>query len=103
MNAFVMTLLLLVGLSYFVYVMYGRASVLLAMKPTNRLDRIPERVKRLVLFGLGQKRMVNPEEAGPGFMHVLIYAAFMVLALRELLLVGMGFSETLLAVLSTPT
>jgi hypothetical protein len=36
-------------------------------------------------------------------MHVMIFAAFMVLALRTIMLFVMGFSESALAVLSTPT
>ena len=103
MNPFVTSLLLLVGLSYFVWTMYGRASVLLAMKGANRLDRPLERARRLLLFGLGQKRMMDKEERTPGVMHVLIYVAFMVLALRTLMLFVMGFSPTALEVLSTPT
>ena len=103
MNPFVISLLLLVGLTYFVYTMYGRASVLLAMKPASRVDRLPERIARLTLFGLGQKRMVDPEERGPGLSHIAIYAAFMVLGLREISLIVMGFSPTALEVLSTPT
>jgi hypothetical protein len=48
-------------LTVFVYIMYGRTSVLLAMKPENRLDHLAERTRALLRFGLGQKRMVDPE------------------------------------------
>lgn len=102
MNPSATTLLLLAGLSFFVHTMYGRASVLLAMKRENRLDDIPRRLKALLLFGIGQKRMVDKEEFGPGVMHILIYAAFMVLAVRTALLFVMGFSDDVLRVLSTP-
>src|SRR5216684_8901834 len=72
------------------------------MKKEDRGDHPSVRAKRLLLFGLGQKRMVDPEERGPGVMHVLIFAAFMVLAVRTILLFVMGFSESALEVLSTP-
>src|SRR5512144_3282967 len=103
MNPLIASLLVFVGLTVFVYIIYGRTSVLLAMKPDNRLDRLGERTRALIRFGLGQKRMVDPEERTPGVAHVLIFVAFVVLALRTLMLFAMGFSETLLEVLSTPT
>jgi Fe-S oxidoreductase len=103
MNPIITAFLLLAGLSAFVYTMYGRVFALTGMKWTNRFDRPLERLKGLVLFGLGQKRMVDPEERGPGVMHVLIFAAFMVLAARTIMLFAMGFSHDLLVVLSTPT
>src|SRR5215813_6382421 len=103
MNPLITSLLVFVGLTVFVYIMYGRTAVLLAMKPENRLDRLADRTRALIRFGLGQKRMVDPEERAPGWAHVLIFVAFMVLALRTLMLFAMGFSETLLDLLSTPT
>ncbi len=103
MNPVITSLLVFVGLTVFTYVMYGRVSALLAMKPENRLDRLPERARALIRFGLGQKRMVDPEERTPGVAHVLIFAAFLVLAVRTLMLFAMGFSGTLLELLSTPT
>src|SRR5215470_6018890 len=102
MNPLITSLLLFVGITVFVYIMYGRSSVLLAMKPENRLDHLAERTRALIRFGLGQKRMVDPEERSPGLAHVLIFVAFMVLALRTIMLFAMGFSSTLLEVLSTP-
>src|SRR5215472_4786473 len=103
MNPLITSLMLFVGLTVFVYIMYGRTSVLLAMRPGNRLDLLSERPRALVRFGLGQKRMVDPEERTPGWAHILIFVAFMVLAFRTLMLFAMGFSSTLLEVLSTPT
>jgi Fe-S oxidoreductase len=100
MSPIITGLLLAVAVPIFVMTMSGRAGVLLAMRKENRLDNIPLRIKRLVLFGLGQKRMVDPEEFTPGLMHVFIYAAFMVLALRTVMLFAMGFSSTALAVLT---
>ena len=97
MNPVVTSLLLLVGLIYFVHTAYGRTAVLLAMKPENRLDHPWARTLALLRFGLGQKRMVDPEERGPGVAHVLIFVAFVVLALRTVMLFAMGFSDGLVA------
>src|SRR5688572_30278023 len=101
MNFTVTALLLFVGISFFAYTMYGRVLALSGMKPADRLDRPLERLRRMTLFALGQKRMLDPEERGPGLMHLFIYGAFMVLALRTASLFAMGFSETLLSVLRT--
>ncbi|HEX8699606.1 MAG TPA: (Fe-S)-binding protein [Myxococcaceae bacterium] len=100
MSPIITGLLLAFALSFFGYTIAGRAGVLLALKRENRLDRIPFRVGQLLRFGLGQKRMVDPEEFTPGLMHVFIFAAFMVLALRTVSLFAMGFSETALSVLT---
>ncbi|MFP2909593.1 heterodisulfide reductase-related iron-sulfur binding cluster [Pyxidicoccus sp. 3LFB2] len=100
MSPIITGLLLAVAVPIFVMTMSGRVGVLLAMKKENRFDNIPLRLKRLALFGLGQKRMVDPEEFTPGLMHVFIYAAFMVLALRTVMLFAMGFSATALDVLT---
>jgi Fe-S oxidoreductase len=102
--SFIATLLLVfAGLAAFVHTMYGRTRVLLGMKPAQRLDRPGLRLLALLRFGFGQKRMVDPEERTPGVMHVFIFVAFVVLALRTLMLFTMGFSETALSALTVPS
>jgi Fe-S oxidoreductase len=96
MSPLATSLLLLSGLSLFAYTIHGRILPLLAMRPENRLDAPARRLNALLRFGLGQRRMVDPEEFTPGLMHLFIFAAFMVLALRTVSLFAMGFSETLL-------
>jgi Fe-S oxidoreductase len=103
MNPFVTSILLLIGVFFFGFTVAGRTLVLLRARPVNRFDRPLERLRRLLEFGFGQKRMVDPEERTPGAMHVLIFIAFVVLALRTIMMFVMGFSETALHVLSTPT
>ncbi|KFA94718.1 (Fe-S)-binding protein [Archangium violaceum] len=103
MSPIITGLLLTVGVSIFVMTMAGRIGVLLAMKHENRLDNLPQRATALLSFGLGQKRMVDREEFTPGLMHVFIFAAFMVLAVRTIMLFVMGFSETALVVLTDLT
>jgi len=102
MNPGVATLLVFCGLAAFVHTVYGRTAVLLAMRPASRLDHPRARLAALLRFGFGQRRMVDEEERGPGVMHVFIFAAFVVLALRTLMLFAMGFSETALEVLTRP-
>ncbi len=100
MSPIITGLLLAVALSVFAMTMAGRTGVLLGMKRENRLDVIPWRLGQLLRFGLGQQRMVDREEFTPGLMHVFIFVAFLVLALRTIMLFAMGFSETAYAVLT---
>ena len=103
MNFYLTELILLVGLFLFLRTIGGRFYTMRALKPdaAPRWDRIGERLLVLAKFGLGQRRMVDREELLPGFMHVLIFGAFMVLAVRTVMLFVMGFSESALAVLGT--
>jgi Fe-S oxidoreductase len=102
MNPVFAAILVVGGVGLFLYTMLGRLKAMAALssEPGNRLDRVPERVAALLKFGLGQRRMVDPEEFVPGLMHVLIFSAFVVLALRTVMLFVMGFSSTALEVLS---
>ncbi len=93
MNPALTALLLLVAAAAFAYTMTRRVVPLLALRRDVRTDRLGERVSALLRFGFGQKRLVDPEERRPGVMHVVIFFAFLVLAVRTVTLFGMGFSE----------
>jgi Fe-S oxidoreductase/nitrate reductase gamma subunit len=84
--------MLVVGLAFFAFTMLRRVAPLFALRRESRVDRVGERVRALLRFGIGQKRLVDPEERGPGVLHVLVFVAFMVLALRTVSMFGMGFS-----------
>jgi Fe-S oxidoreductase/nitrate reductase gamma subunit len=88
------TAMLLLALGFFAWTLYRRLAPLRALRREDRVSRTGERVATLLRFGLGQARLVDPEERGPGVMHVLVFAAFMVLAIRTLTLFGVGFSST---------
>ncbi len=90
-NPLFMTLLLLAALGTFGWTMRRRLPPLLFGRKEVRWDRLGERVSALMKFGLGQRRLVAPGERGSGIAHVLVFAAFMVLSLRTVTLVLMGF------------
>lgn len=94
MNPILVSVFLFCGLSFFAVTMWGRLKGFRALQgvPGNRMDRVGERVGALLKFGFGQKRMVDPEEFVPGFMHVLIFAAFLTVQARSGMLFVMGFS-----------
>src|SRR5688572_13229383 len=94
-GAIVFLMLLAFGIT-----MAWRVMAMRALKPENRNDRLGERAKALLVFGFGQKRMVDPEEFSPGLMHLFIFIAFLAVQLRSGMLFVMGFSKGALDVLS---
>ena len=75
-----MRCLIVLGLGLFAVTMIPRLQILARMQHEPfRFTRIGERAFRLLKFGLGQKRLVDPEEFTPGLAHVFIFGAFMVL------------------------
>ncbi len=93
MNPLLTAALLLVGGAAFVVSLTVRFAPLLALRRVDRRSHPGERLAALLRFGLGQRRLLDREELVPGLLHVLIFAAFLVLALRTITLFGMGFSE----------
>ncbi|HTN52146.1 MAG TPA: (Fe-S)-binding protein [Anaeromyxobacter sp.] len=85
--------MLVVAGAFFAFTMVRRLAPLLALRREDRTDRPRERLALLLRFGLGQARLVDPEERLPGILHVLLFGAFLVLALRTVTLFGVGLSE----------
>ncbi len=84
--------LLVLALGIFAMTMVPRIQLLFRLAPEEgRFRDMGVRAGRLLRFGLGQKRLVDPEEFKPGLAHVFIFAAFMVLAIRTVTLFGMAF------------
>jgi Fe-S oxidoreductase len=78
------------GLLVFAGIMAGRMRLLLAARPAGRLDRIPERTRRAIVDGLGQKQFLSGEQPA-GIMHALIFWGFVVLMIQVVLLFGRTF------------
>ncbi len=96
MNPILVSVFLFCGLSFFAVTMMGRVRAFrfLSPEPGTRLDRRSERLMALLKFGFGQKRMVDREEFVPGLMHVLIFAAFLAVQARTLMLFVMAYSTS---------
>jgi Fe-S oxidoreductase len=94
MNPLLTAALLLIGGAAFVVSVTVRLTPLLALRRVDRTSRAGERIAALLRFGFGQRRLVDPEELIPGLLHVLLFAAFLVLGLRTVTLFGVGFSES---------
>jgi len=94
MNPFLMTLLLIVGLIVFGRTMYYKIQLLKALEPTDRFDRLADRIRSVVIIALGQKRLVGrKKEWASGIMHAFIFWGFCILLIRSLSLYGEGFVQ----------
>lgn len=93
MSPIVISLMLLAAGGFFAWTMRRRIPPLLFARHEVRWDRPGERLVRLLKFGIGQGRMPSKGEKPAGIAHILIFSAFMVLAIRTITLVGMGFSK----------
>ena len=75
------------ALLVFAWIIAGRARLLLAARPAGRLDRLPERLRRAVVYGLGQRKFLSGEQPA-GIMHALIFWGFAVLMIQVVVLFG---------------
>ena len=68
-----------VGLvGFFVYQVFRRLSVLLRLPGANRFDRIGERIKTTLVYGIGQLKFFKGEQPA-GIVHALVFWGFLVL------------------------
>ena len=93
MSPWLTALLLLAAGAFFAFTMARRLVPLGALRREDRTDRPGERLLALLRFGFGQARMPDRGEVWPGLLHILLFAAFLVLALRTVTLVGIGFDR----------
>jgi len=83
--------LLVIAGAFFLWTIRTRFGLLFVLKSENRFDQVGRRVGALLEFGLGQRRMID--DPLPGLMHIFIFLAFMVVALRTVTMFGLGFSK----------
>ena len=100
MEPILMTVALAAALAVFTYSIVAKVRLFLRMAPENRFDQPWRRLGLLFRIGLGQSKLVGREkERSSGAMHFFIFWGFMILALREIILVGgayqPGFQEWL--------
>jgi len=89
MGPFAMLILLGAALALFTATMIRRLDVMRAAQPENRLDHAGQRLRSLLAVGFGQRKLLY--EKGPGWMHAIIFAGFLVVAFRTLTLIIRGF------------
>jgi len=83
-------LILITALALFSYLIYVRIRLLFIARPEaeNRFNKIGERIKSILVFVFGQKRLLN--ETYAGIMHLLIFYGFVVFFLGTITIIGEG-------------
>jgi Fe-S oxidoreductase len=93
MSHLVFPVLWAIGMLVFAGIIAARARLLFAARPAGRLDRIPERLRRLVVDGVGQRKFMSGEQPA-GIMHALVFWGFVVLMIQVVTLFGRAFDAT---------
>ena len=99
MNPILMTAIFLGTLGMFAWTAVRRTQLLLVGAPDRELTLEPEsirkRIENVLVYALGQKKMVaNERYSLAGIAHVAIFAAFQILLLNTLLLWGRAYDES---------
>ncbi len=86
-------LILLVALTSMAYSLYRRGILLfVAQGKDTRWEKIPQRIKSVLINAIGQKRLLARDRAS-GVMHAMIFWGFLVISLRTITFFVMGFKE----------
>ncbi len=91
MTTIALLLLLAAAAGLFGYTILRRLQILLAVRRDRRLDRIGERIRRVLVYAFGQKKFLVGEQPA-GIMHVLIFWGFVTVSIRTITLFGQGFN-----------
>jgi Fe-S oxidoreductase len=107
LNALVFAVVLAIGLGIFIRQIWGRFNQLRASTGKFTVDSIPDRVRAVLVYALGQKKFVRPEaarqgEAVAGWMHFFIFWGFSILGIQVIHMFGRvfvpGFTLPLLSI-----
>jgi Fe-S oxidoreductase len=93
MSPYGISLLMLVAFAGFAYLAARKLAILRHLRPEPRWDRPMSRLQSVLVNGFLQRRMIHGERK-PGVMHAAIFAGFMILLLRKLQLIAIGYDES---------
>ena len=82
------TLILFGFAGTFYLLMERRVKVLLAARPLDRFDEPWQRLKGVLIYWLGQRRILDARHLGVGVMHAFIFWGFLAVSINSLHLVG---------------
>jgi Fe-S oxidoreductase len=80
-----------IGVGFFTYIMIRRIAPLLRSAPDYRTGNLAERIKQVIVIWLAQYR--HPRYMLAGVLHIVIFSGFLILSIRTLALVFVGFSD----------
>jgi len=86
------TLSFLIAFGVFCWLAWRKFAIVAALQPEMRWDRPVERLQRLLVNGVLQVRMIHGD-ARPGVMHLVIFGGFMILLIRKVQLLVIGWYE----------
>ncbi|HHT9124258.1 MAG TPA: (Fe-S)-binding protein [Candidatus Brocadiia bacterium] len=78
-----------VSVGFFIYTLYVRFGYLALGRYENRFDHIGKRLKAVLLFAFGQRRLLY--DMAPGIMHAMIFWGFLVISIANITNVCRGF------------
>ncbi|MFO7751778.1 MAG: (Fe-S)-binding protein [Desulfobacteraceae bacterium] len=79
------------GVGVFTYIMARRLAPLVRAAPDSRKDRLFSRVKQVLVLWLAQYK--QPRYRLAGIVHIVIFAGFIILSIRTVSLVFVGFVD----------
>jgi Fe-S oxidoreductase len=79
-----------IGLLAFACIVATRARMLVRARPARRFDRMPERIRRALVLGVGQRKFLRGEQPA-GIMHALIFWGCVLLLAQVVQLYGRSF------------
>lgn len=82
-------LVFLLGMGIFSYLLYTRVMLLLVAQKEDRFSEIGERIKSILVFVFGQRRLLN--EPFAGIIHLLIFYGFLAFSLGTITIMGEGW------------
>jgi len=85
-------LIQIAGIGLFCYIVKQRLAPLMAAERDVRFDRPGQRIQNVLQYWLGQWR--HPRYPGAGVLHILIFAGFIVLAVRSFSLLVVGLPRS---------
>jgi Fe-S oxidoreductase len=97
MSTLIFSVVIVVALGVLGRTLYRRFMVLTKVVPVERFADIPERIKAVLVYALGQKKFVSPtqpkHDKTAGWMHFFIFWGFSILAIQVVHMFGRGFVD----------
>ena len=93
MSPYGISLLMLFAFASFGYLAIRKLAILRHLQPEQRWDHPMARLRAVVVNGFLQRRMIRGERKA-GVMHAVIFAGFMILLVRKLQLIAIGYDES---------
>ena len=90
-TSIIFALVMVAGLGRFGLTIYRRLQVMRVAQPAALFDRVPERIRAVLVYAFGQRKFIRDEQPA-GWMHVLIFWGFVILGLQIVTMFGRGFA-----------